>query len=161
MDSITTRTGDSGFTSIMNRRVRKTDPTIKLIGKIDELVSIIGYVKSMILYDEMDELQELLKNLLNNLAYEKDIDRHMIELLDRKIESLETSIGVKLEKFVKPKGKSALVHYIRALVRETEIVAWETNFTNISIFMNRLSDYIFLLALKSSMDNNEFEYFKS
>ncbi|MEM1970975.1 MAG: ATP:cob(I)alamin adenosyltransferase [Candidatus Anstonellales archaeon] len=161
MDSITTRTGDSGFTSIMNRRVRKTDPTIKLIGKIDELVSIIGYVKSMTLYDEMDELQELLKNLLNNLAYEKDIDRHMIELLDRKIESLETSIGVKLEKFVKPKGKSALVHYIRALVRETEIVAWETNFTNISIFMNRLSDYIFLLALKSSMDNNEFEYFKS
>ncbi|MEM1688846.1 MAG: ATP:cob(I)alamin adenosyltransferase [Candidatus Anstonellales archaeon] len=161
MDSITTRTGDSGFTSIMNRRVRKTDPTIKLIGKIDELVSIIGYVKSMVLYDEMDELQELLKNLLNNLAYEKDIDRHMIELLDRKIESLEIGIGIKLEKFVKPKGKSALVHYLRTLVRETEIVAWETNFTNISIFMNRLSDYIFLLALKSSIDNNEFEYFKS
>ncbi|MEM1893952.1 MAG: ATP:cob(I)alamin adenosyltransferase [Candidatus Anstonellales archaeon] len=152
MDSITTRTGDSGFTSIMNRRVRKTDPTIKLIGKIDELVSIIGYV---------NELQELLKNLLNNLAYEKDIDRHMIELLDRKIESLEIGIGIKLEKFVKPKGKSALVHYLRTLVRETEIVAWETNFTNISIFMNRLSDYIFLLALKSSIDNNEFEYFKS
>lgn len=161
MDSITTRTGDSGFTSIMNRRVRKTDPTIKLIGKVDELVSIIGYVKSLSMYNELDELQELLKNVLNNLAYERDIDRHMIELLDRKIESLERNIDIKLEKFVKPKGRSALIHFIRALVRETEIVAWETNFTNISIFMNRLSDYIFLLALKNSIENQEFEYFKN
>ncbi|MCS7122362.1 MAG: ATP:cob(I)alamin adenosyltransferase [Candidatus Micrarchaeota archaeon] len=158
---ITTRQGDSGFTSIMNRRVRKTDPTIKLIGKIDELISILGYIKTKMKGDELDELQEHLKKLLNELSYERDIERSMIEDLDRKIDNLERSITIQLNRFVKPKGESAILHYLRALVRETEIYAWETNFVNISIYMNRLSDYIFLLALDESIKRGEFEYFRS
>lgn len=158
---ITTKQGDSGFTSIMNRRVRKTDPTIRLIGKIDELISFTGYLKTSMKEVELDELQESLKIVLNELAYERDIDRKMIEELERKIEALERSIGIRLERFVKPRGDSAMLHYLRALVRETEIYAWETNFTNISIYMNRLSDYVFLLALDESVRRGEFEYFKS
>lgn len=157
---ITTKRGDGGETDIFGKRVKKTDPLIKLIGKLDTCIAFTGWSKSEVkeVYYELDRIQEWLKYILNNLSYGNDIEKNRVELIDKELEIWEMKIK-QLKGFVKPKGKSSFLHILRAIIREAEIIAWESNFKNTAIFLNRLSDYVFLLSIYVSDLLQETEYF--
>ncbi len=146
----------------MTRMVSKTSVTIKLIGKLDTILSIIGY---SIGHDEkidreLDDVQELIKIVLNSLSYEKDIDKNIINELENKMKIWEDMVK-SIDGFVKPKGRSAILHILRTTIREAEIIAWESDYKNIAIFLNRLSDHVFLMAIYLSNKLGELVYFNN
>lgn len=158
---VTTKKGDGGETDIFNKRIKKTDNIIKLIGKLDTIIAIAGVVKNnSSLYSELDNIQELIKKCLNNLSYGKDLDKEIIDVLEKELEKWEEKVE-NIKGFIKPKGSSSLIHFLRAYIREAEIFAWESKYNNLAVFLNRLSDYVFLLAIYEASSNKELEYFKS
>lgn len=159
---ITTKTGDSGETSLMTRKVSKTSNIIKLIGKLDLIISTAGYCvgEDPEVDEELDNIQEMIKHVLNNLSHDKDIEEDVVKKLEKRMIPWENKID-ELKGFVKPKGRSALLHILRAVIRESEIVAWESNYKNVAIFLNRLSDHIFLIAIYLSKKRSELVYFTS
>jgi ATP:cob(I)alamin adenosyltransferase len=152
---ITTKTGDKGWTSTLKRRVKKTSNLINLIGALDKLISFAGILAK---YDKrFIEIQIQIKKSLDKLANEEDIEECLYKDLEKKIEDLEKKI--ELKGFVRPYGDSAFIHYYRTLVREAERISWNLKYTNLSIFLNRLSDYVFLIAINMSIQNQELFYF--
>jgi ATP:cob(I)alamin adenosyltransferase len=154
--------GDSGITdTIKGKKIRKTDSKIKAIAVIDELTCLLGllkarFKKSSALKSFIKELEEIQKDLF----IISGIIAGMKALTDLKEETIKIEIKIeklskktpKLNNFIIP-GKSeteAFIHLTRAKTRLAEIAIWETKkFKSSAVYLNRLSDYLFLLALKS------------
>ena len=156
---ITTKKGDKGFTSLMNgERVPKDSNIISLFSSIDKLISFLGICEdkgiSQALY-----VQELLYKVFSELSYGKDINPKFYKILEERINTLEKTLP-ELKHFVIPSGISSYLHYARALARECEIKAVSLKFENTMIFFNRLSDYLFLLAYKISVEEGDVKSFK-
>ncbi|MDX1684016.1 MAG: cob(I)yrinic acid a,c-diamide adenosyltransferase [Saprospiraceae bacterium] len=159
---IYTRTGDKGTTGLYGgSRLRKDDARIEAYGTVDELNSVIGLVRAQ--NEIQDDLLELIQvelfNIGSHLAIDPESDLPVPDLNSKLVERLEQAMDrmseelPKLKSFVLPGGsiESANVHLARTICRRAErrvLTASDEHKVEegIIVFLNRLSDYLFILA---------------
>jgi cob(I)alamin adenosyltransferase len=177
---IYTKTGDNGTTALFGgTRVKKYNSRIESYGTVDELNSYIGLIKDQEISDEakasllkiQNELftlgamlatppeKETLKNGKERLNIPK-IDDTSILFLENEIDKMDAVLP-QMTHFVLPGGHQAVsfCHIARCVCRRAERLSVELNDEeplneNILKYLNRLSDYLFVLARKLSIDLN-------
>lgn len=160
---IYTKTGDDGSTGLLNgQRVQKYSLRVESYGTVDELNSIIGLARSFKPHQKIENHLEIISNLLFNLGSDLATPYHpepkfkIIRLEARYVEFIEKLIDEydsqlpKLTAFILPGGSivSAYLHHARTVCRRAErlVVQLSKNEdigTVPTIFLNRLSDYLF------------------
>lgn len=172
---IYTGTGDRGKTSLFSgERVSKSSLRVEAYGDLDELNSFIGAVASLLedgqkdLKEEILTIQSLLLDAGAWMATAPDTDsiQFLPPFTDEPAKKLEEAIDRMsdplpvLRQFVLPGGQrsASLAHVARAVCRRTERRTIElanqtdestgktATMSNILVFLNRLSDYLFVLA---------------
>ncbi|MBR4229611.1 MAG: cob(I)yrinic acid a,c-diamide adenosyltransferase [Bacteroidales bacterium] len=164
---IYTKTGDSGTTSLVGgSRVAKDDKRVEAYGTVDELNSHIGLLAEMMrprqggYYDELKAIQNNLFTIQTLLATEDaeiygrlpQLQLEEVEILERQIDTI-TDLLPKLHNFVIAGGNmiGAQCHVCRTVCRRAErcVVALnhEVKVDEVILrYLNRLSDYLFVLA---------------
>jgi cob(I)alamin adenosyltransferase len=162
---IYTKRGDKGETSMYDEastqrvRVSKDSLKVEALGTIDELNSFLGVTISFSNIPEITlYLKEVQRNLLTIGSITAGSKLKFTSLETKKIEKtidkLEGDLPV-LANFILPGGTtfSSHLHYARALCRRTERrmvslskVKREKVRPQILIYLNRLSDYLFMLG---------------
>lgn len=157
---IYTKTGDKGTTSLLGgTRVSKSDIKLEAYGTVDELNSLLGILAASNKEHEtfIQKIQHLLFNVGSLLALEREVKFQLPELAEEDITMLEHEIDrlnenlPKLKNFILPGGSilSAHTHVARCTCRRAErrVVALEDEqYGMIVQFLNRLSDYLFVLS---------------
>ena len=161
-NKVYTKKGDDGTTSLLSgRRVPKTMAEIKAVGALDELNSFVGLLRSEI-HNSKDFLEDVQWNLFNagsiiindNDTKLPEITEDDIILLEKFMDEMNQELP-ELKNFILPKGSKAVstAHICRTIARRAEIDVLECkvldNFIKlhpISRYLNRLSDYFFVLA---------------
>jgi cob(I)alamin adenosyltransferase len=171
---IYTKTGDKGETSLIGgTRVPKYHERIEAYGTLDELNSFIGYLSDQLsdahLREVLLKVQENLFTAESLLATDPDaeIKRSLPHLSENDVLTLEQEIDAMnehlpaLSSFVLPGGHPlvALCHVCRTVCRRGERiiikVASDMAVDEILIkYINRLSDYLFVLARELAFVNN-------
>jgi cob(I)alamin adenosyltransferase len=169
---IYTKTGDKGLTSLIGgTRVPKHDLRIECYGTVDELNSYIGMIRDQ---DDLNathknvlkEIQDRLFTVGSSLASDPEKSRMKIpDLYDQDIEYLEQEMDSmnevlpELRHFVLPGGNVAasFCHIARCVCRRAErltVHLAQESYVNekITVYLNRLSDYLFVLARKICHD---------
>ena len=166
LNRIYTKSGDAGQTSLGNdTRVAKTDRRIIAYGGIDELNSFIGLA---IAADVGEKTANRLRHIQNDL-FDLGADlcvpesnnssgtplratAEQVETLERWIDEITESLSP-LTSFVLPGGSPAAahLHVARAVCRRVEIgvlelAAREPINPHVAVYLNRLSDLLFVLA---------------
>ncbi len=144
---IYTKKGDRGETGLFRgERVSKNSPVINALGSLDEANSWLGVVGGF------KNIQKDLMTISSILAGAKlEFPQSKTKKLELEIDKLEKKLP-KLKGFIIPEGKSAKVHFARALVRRAEravVSLHSSRFlvrSSILVYLNRLSDYLFILA---------------
>lgn len=167
---IYTKTGDLGETSLFGgKRLPKNHLRIEAYGTVDELNSWIGLVRDSIEQNEiralLKEIQDRLFTLGSNLASDPDKDMITPDIQETDIEKLEQAIDKMnetlppLKNFILPGGHTTVsfCHITRCVCRRTErnVVALAQNEAVEGIiirYLNRLSDYLFVLGRKLAQD---------
>jgi cob(I)alamin adenosyltransferase len=164
---IYTKTGDKGTTVLIGgTRIPKNHIRIEAYGTIDELNSWIGHigdlVKTTAEKNLLKEIQDRLFTIGSSLACDptKDTKMHIPDLNEADIEQLEINIDrmnevlPELKNFVLPGGHPAAsaCHIVRCVCRRAERICVamqeENEFVDDKVvkYLNRLSDYVFVLA---------------
>lgn len=167
---IYTKTGDLGETSLFGgKRLPKNHLRIEAYGTVDELNSWIGLVRDSTEQNEiralLKEIQDRLFTLGSNLASDPDKDMITPDIQETDIEKLEQAIDKMnetlppLKNFILPGGHTTVsfCHITRCVCRRTErnVVALAQNEAVEGIiirYLNRLSDYLFVLGRKLAQD---------
>jgi len=167
---IYTKTGDKGKTALVGgTRVSKTHLRLEAYGTIDELNSFIGWLICSIEEDEKKQFLSFIQHKLfvigSYLATETErmSPKETIIITDDNIVSIEKeidkldSILPKLNKFILPGGteSASRAHICRTICRRAERIIYQVAELypvddNIMVFINRLSDYFFVLARHES-----------
>lgn len=172
---IYTKTGDKGQTSLIGgTRVSKSHERIEAYGTVDELNSFVGLIRDHEAADKLSrevltEIQDRLFTLESHLAEDPDgvLTRKMPELNDEDVLLLEKEIDrmneslPALNSFILPGGHTlvSLCHVGRTVCRRAERVCIRLSsihqVAEIDIqYLNRLSDYLFVLARHFSRITN-------
>ncbi len=145
--------GDTGFTDLLGgRRVPKTDRRVKLNALIDDLSALLGLLKTGLreaaLKRELSGAQAGLIKASGIIAGMKSDLKAETAALEGLIESRSGKVRPP-KKFVLPGANEAeaLAHLARARARICELLAWELKAKAPAVYLNRLSDYLFLAAL--------------
>lgn len=159
-----TKKGDSGTTSLLSgARINKATPTIRAVGALDELNSFIGLLRSELAGANLEQIQW---NLFNAGAIIiNDNNSQLEQITEADIENLETAMDAmdtvlpKLKNFILPQGNRvvSLIHICRAITRRVEVECTGIAPAIITKYLNRLSDYFFVLARYSGYVNNTTE----
>lgn len=170
---IYTKTGDKGQTSLFNgERRSKDDIRIEAYGSVDELNSFLGLLTSKVNDTEVIEvLLDIQKNLFDlgsMLANPTNTSKAVIK--EEHIEGLESGIDnmneflPSLKTFILPGGNesAALAHVCRTVCRRAErrtiSLSMEHEIEPITVkYLNRLSDYFFVLSRKLIHDKGDKE----
>jgi cob(I)alamin adenosyltransferase len=170
---IYTKTGDDGETSLRGgMRVPKFHKRIEAYGSVDELNSNIGLLRDIFNDEETKKILLQIQNVLftvqsllaaENEAANKNLPVLVpgdISLLENEIDRMNCKLP-ELKSFILPGGHPTVsyCHIARCVCRRTEIVSTELAAhhdvdKNILRYLNRLSDYLFVLARKAAADNN-------
>jgi len=171
---IYTRTGDKGTTSLVGgRRVSKVHRRIESYGTIDELNSFIGLLMtSLEEQQDLDFLAFIQHKLFTIGSYlatdqattelhiESKVTPESITRIEEEIDRIDATLP-KMNNFVLPGGcrSASLAHVCRTVCRRAErriySLAEESEVEDaVLIFINRLSDYLFVLARKECLKNN-------
>lgn len=151
---IYTKTGDKGQTSLATgQRVSKTDKRIEAYGTADELNSFVGLLRVQVPdNEELGWIQNRLFDLGACLAGATlRIDDEAITKVEQWIDRMQEQVPP-LKAFVLPAGDEAAcrAHVCRTIARRLEraMLACENKdkWQNELVFVNRLSDYFFVLA---------------
>lgn len=168
---IYTKTGDEGNTSLIGgARVPKYDIRIEAYGTVDEVNAWIGLIRDQQINehyrDVLLEIEDRLFTLESELAKgPEEVDRKLPEILEEDILLLEKEIDQmneslpELTSFILPGGHSTVsyCHLARTVCRRAERRALEMSksfpvkSSNIK-YLNRLSDYLFVLSRKLTFD---------
>jgi cob(I)alamin adenosyltransferase len=167
---IYTKKGDSGMTSLFGgKKISKSDIRIEAYGTIDELNSYIGIIISntedIAIEKDLIRIQKRLFDLGAILATNPGkpelmmpFNTNSILFLENKIDEMEKELAP-LRNFILPSGSLLIshTHVARTICRRAErrVVAIpdvKQNYKNLIIFLNRLSDYLFVLARKFAKD---------
>ena len=161
---IYTKTGDKGKTGLFGgARVSKDDIRIESYGTVDELNSFIGTLEANISIEEQKrlllEIQHRLFTVGSNLASDPAKEMITPDLKEADIEKLEAAMDQMneilepLKSFILPGGSNAvgLAHICRTICRRAERrVVSLSNVSSVDekiiIYLNRLSDYLFILG---------------
>lgn len=168
---IYTKGGDKGRTSLANgTRTSKSDLRLESYGTADELNSFVGLLRSKMPESEQAELEWIQNKLFNLGALLAAADGEWITEADvRRLEERidEMQAGHEpLRAFVLPGGNEAvsLCHVCRTITRRLErqmVSARESGIETgetVMQFVNRLSDFWFVLALKQA-ENDKITFF--
>jgi len=170
---IYTGTGDRGRTSLFSgERVPKNFERVEAYGDVDELNSILGILAG-VLPEEISELGEEIQQFQSDLLHvgawlattpDSPLSAGLFEISDEQITRLEEAIDrmeenlPTLRSFIIPggHGSAAYAHMARTVCRRAErhVVRLITegheshaeSLGGVIIFLNRLSDYLFVLA---------------
>jgi cob(I)alamin adenosyltransferase len=164
---IYTKTGDKGKTSLIGgTKVAKSDLRIETYGTVDELNSWIGFVSDAIndfsANHILKEIQDRLFTIGSSLACDPEKEKKLlipdlheadVNLLENEIDTLNETLPV-MKHFILPGGHSSasITHIARSVCRRAE-----RNCVNLAMhnghvepliikYLNRLSDYLFVLA---------------
>jgi cob(I)alamin adenosyltransferase len=164
LNRIYTRGGDRGETSLGDgSRTSKLDPRIRAYGTLDELNSQLGLVLAG---GPPSELRAPLERLQNRLF---DVGADLSVPLARGDERLRTTQAMvdelealcdehnaqlpELRSFVLPGGTetAARLHVARTVARRAELAALEAEVNPLArVFLNRVSDLLFILARRAN-----------
>jgi ATP:cob(I)alamin adenosyltransferase len=173
--SIMTKTGDDGTTGLLSdERVSKDDPRVEAYGTVDELASFLGVARHVCSLNEVrsaiEEVQRVLFRVAGELAspgipFDDPIRDEDEARVAEKTAAIEERIP--LEGFVLPgmtQGSAALdvartvarraERRIVALARDSEVAIPLRN------YMNRLSDYLFMLARDEEAAAGSIQYIR-
>jgi len=158
---IITRTGDDGDTGLWSgERIGKDDLRVEAYGTIDELSSALGVARHLCFQDEVlyaiEDIQRLLFRVGGELASVGiPFDRPILESDEANIAGKTASLEerIPLRGFVIPgmTAGSAALDVARTVARRAErrvveLSRREEISMNLRKFLNRLSDYLFMLA---------------
>jgi len=170
---IYTKKGDSGSTQLLGGTiVKKNHIRLECYGTIDELNAFVGNI-----YDDIEKkshkkflykIQNQLFNLGSCIAYDgkkstlnlPNISENDVSLIESEIDKIDNKLPV-LKNFILPSGHTiaSKCHIARTVCRRAErnLIAIEQdesiNHLHL-IYLNRLSDYLFVLARSILMENN-------
>ena len=175
--TIYTRHGDKAFTTTFDgERTEKTSPTIAAYGDIDELTAHLGLMRAMTTElqksadnatdrDTIGQENQYIEHLQRHLlavgwclmsTHPSDIDFAALTTeMERRIDTIDTTLPP-LHTFVVPGNTmaEAQCHVCRTVCRRAErallaagAVEWAAH-TALLAYINRLSDYLFVLARK-------------
>lgn len=162
---IYTRTGDKGQTRIIgNEVIAKDHSRVEAYGTIDELNSYLGVIMASSqlaadLKEELYQIQQLLFDCGTDIAtpagyMEPRTPDAAVKWLEDRIDQY-TNIPPKIESFILPGGnlEASQLHFARTICRRAErrVVTFMSESDSnanqsVLIFLNRLSDYLFVLA---------------
>ena len=159
LSQIATRTGDDGTTGLGDgTRVPKSHGRIGAMGDVDELNSHIGVLLAEPLPEDVRELLVTIQHELFNLGGELSIPGYTL-LKDDAVAALDAALArynetlPRLAEFILPAGtrSASLAHVARAVARRAEravvtLASTETINAAPRLFLNRLSDLLFVLA---------------
>jgi cob(I)alamin adenosyltransferase len=170
---IYTKTGDTGTTSLLGgTRVSKAHLRIDAYGTVDELNAFIGLLKDQEINQKREDLLKEIQDRLFTLGAalatapgkdnvkKPDILPADVETLEREIDEMEKDLAP-LKNFILPGGHQVVsyCHLARTVCRRAErciILLNESEpVDNILItYVNRLSDFLFVLGRKIAMELN-------
>ena len=157
LTKIYTRGGDAGETSLGDgSRVSKLDPRVAAMGDVDELNSLVGWAGGL------DRVQNELFDLGADLSvpFVEGDDRLRItdaavSRLEHEIDEANASLPA-LKSFVLPGGneRAARLFLARAVCRRAErtVLAVPDVNPRAAVYLNRLSDLLFVLARAANAD---------
>jgi cob(I)alamin adenosyltransferase len=169
-----TRTGDKGMTSLVGgQRVSKADKRIESYGTIDELNSFTGLLMTELTDNEELDFCRFIQHKLftigsylatdpenTDIRIESKVTPESIEKIEHEIDRLDSALP-KMTHFILPGGSrsAALAHVCRTICRRVERQIYRLAETSdveepVLVFINRLSDYFFVLARKECIKNN-------
>lgn len=168
MARIATKTGDGGETGLANgKRVPKSNARIAAYGDVDELNALVGIMTTSSppgkMKDALARVQRELFDLGADLALAKGgprITKDHVARLDAELDELEAQLPP-LKRFILPGGQigAAYLHLARTVCRraERQLVALsgvEEVDAQALIYLNRLSDWLFLWARMQNKATN-------
>jgi cob(I)alamin adenosyltransferase len=161
---IYTKTGDDGETGLFGGpRVRKNCPRIEAYGTVDELNAVVGMARTQGPPADLDGLLCRIQNELFDLGAElatpdpakfgiAGATEAHVSALEREIDRYEAELEP-LKQFILPGGTpaAAALHLARTVCRRAErcvvtLTESEAISPNTVIYLNRLSDLLFVLA---------------
>jgi cob(I)alamin adenosyltransferase len=164
---IYTKTGDKGKTSLIGgTKVLKSDLRIEAYGTVDELNSFTGlcldHLKSANIQNVLTEIQDRLFTIGSSLACDPEKETKMkipdlhetdVELLEKEIDLMNETLPP-MKSFILPGGHIIVstLHIARCVCRRAErccvkMIKKEMEVPELIIkYLNRLSDYLFVLA---------------
>lgn len=176
---IYTKTGDKGTTSLVGgTRVPKTHIRLEAYGTVDELNSNLGLLITYLTDDRdrkfLQHVQDKLFAVGSHLATDQEktklyeisvITPTLIEAIEQEIDHLD-SLLTPLSNFILPGGSrgAAICHICRTVCRRAErrilTLAEQVEISSeLLIYVNRLSDYLFTLSRKINLDEKKEEIF--
>ena len=161
---IYTRTGDAGETALFDgSRVPKSDARVGTYGEVDELNAWLGLTRAQVNDDQLGGMLEQIQRDLFALGARLADPAHRIAervakaavtaddivRLEGWIDTLETELPP-LRRFILPGGSTAgaSIHVARTVCRRAEraMVALDGLEPNLLVYINRLSDLLFVMA---------------
>lgn len=163
---IYTKTGDQGTTSLVNNsRVPKNHPRVEAYGTVDELNAHIGMLRDMSndenIATTLFEIQKVLFIVQTRLAIDPekpctlflpDMHAQNVDFLEKEIDNMQSLLG-EFKAFLIPGGHPLLsqCHIARCVCRRAERkivnLSQQSEVESIVLqYINRLSDYLFVLA---------------
>ncbi|MDB4500707.1 cob(I)yrinic acid a,c-diamide adenosyltransferase [Akkermansiaceae bacterium] len=169
--SITTKRGDEGMTDLLfSGKAAKTAPQVEALGAVDELNAVLGLARVAMdgeAAEVIDQIQKWLVTLMGELAMPEGKDAEYDKagfgrIGETEIEWMESlSQGIegdrKFKGWLRPGAAggelAARLHIARTVARRAERRAWDmtekVSTQELRIFLNRLSDSLWLMARKS------------
>ncbi|MFI3247921.1 MAG: cob(I)yrinic acid a,c-diamide adenosyltransferase [Rikenellaceae bacterium] len=163
-----TKCGDKGTTALVNGdRVKKYDDRVEAYGTVDELSAFLALLGDKMrandglgrYVDDINKINSMLMNIEAHLAAGEPVKYPLPEVSDKSIEELEQSIDhmqsmlPTIMKFTIPGGceLNSLSHVCRTICRRAErrvavVIEQYTIEPNVATYINRLSDYLYLLG---------------
>ena len=169
---IYTKTGDNGTTGLAGgRRLEKTDLRFVAIGTVDELNAALGVCRAtgpgFALESEIERIQSQLFDLGAELGSPDEGRREVRTLVEKHVFELESSMDRQtaelepLKSFILPGGTllAAELHVARTICRRAErsvlaLANAEPIRSVISMYLNRLSDWLFTAARTANHTSN-------
>jgi len=168
---IYTLTGDDGTTSLSGgRRVPKHSVRVEAYGSVDELIAWIGLLRdhkeNVKRRDLLIYIQDQLMRCAAALAHDSQNsnsrmilpENDCISILEKEIDTMEAEIPV-LKNFILPGGNILIsyCHIARCVCRRAERSICALNETEkspeiVNKFINRLSDFLFVLSRKITQE---------
>ena len=172
LTKIYTRTGDAGQTGLTGgERVEKDSARVEAIGDVDELNSAIGLVLAHDIPLEVRDCLTQIQHNLFNLGGELSMRDHTLivasdaEDLERVLDRFNAELPP-LKEFILPGGSAAVAscHLARAICRRTErrviaLAKVETVNPPVRVYLNRLSDLLFVLCRVLALADGEQEIY--
>lgn len=177
MTRIYTRTGDNGTTALVDgSRTEKTSPRLEAYGTVDELNAAVGIVIAFTPSDSptlqtLNAIQNLLFDIGSALATDADLNPELaakmfdrgpqaVAFLEKEIDILQAHLP-RQTGFLLPQGTkaAAFAHQARTVCRRAErrilsLASIATVDPQIIKTVNRLSDYLFVLARFNNISAN-------